>query len=244
MLSHSKEYFSLTEICNLWSVTMEDLLYFGENNMLEISARSTAVMVELDKKIKNIEELIFHSEGKRSVFSPLALLPKDIYRIFKSKEKPVRIHQLKYFIGEKLTQFINEEGIMISTDDLVVTRAEKIHFEQENEVNLDVRQQREIFKASCDFREIWFYGQRHLFGPLQARIIALLYQASQTGQPWVHTKILLKQSGSESLRLAAVFHSHKTWGEIICSDHKGYYRLRLPPNILVSSIAKQIPLAI
>lgn len=42
-----KEYFSLREISNLWSVTYEDLLYYAENNLLEICARSTAIIVEI-----------------------------------------------------------------------------------------------------------------------------------------------------------------------------------------------------
>lgn len=244
MLSYSKDYFSLSEICNIWSITMDDLLYFGENNMLEICARSTAIRVELDRNKESIGNLTFDTEGKSVVFSPLALLPKDIYRIFKSKEGPVPIFDTKYTSTDKLSSFINEKGIMISCDDLIVTRSEKIHFEQENDVGFETAHPRDIFKSSFDFREIWFYGKRHLFGPLQGRIIALLYQASQTDQPWVHAKVLLSQSGSESLRLAAVFHNHKSWAEIVCSDRKGYYRLRLPPKLLASNIAKQMPLAI
>lgn len=33
----AKEYFSLQEISNIWAVSRDDLLYYGENNILEIS---------------------------------------------------------------------------------------------------------------------------------------------------------------------------------------------------------------
>lgn len=76
-------------------------------------------------------------------------------------------------------------------------------------------------------------NRRYQFGVIQARIIALLYAASRTEMPWVHGKDLLNKAGSESLRVAALFRGNIGWQELVFSDRRGYYRLRLPLRHIV-----------
>lgn len=221
-----KEYFSLQEICSLWSVTNDDLLYYAENNLLEICARATAIIAELEQM--NSENMSWEdSEGKSLRFSPQSLMLTDIYRIIKAGGNPVLVFQTKDSGMDKLSELIHNKGISLSMQDLIITRKEKIRFEQFNGIS-DKQLQYLSFSYSPDFREVWHYGKRHLFGPVQAKIISQLYSASKTDKPWVHAKTLLSQSGSVSTRVSAVFHGNRSWDEITYSDHKGYYRLKIP----------------
>lgn len=224
-----KEYFSLREISNLWSVTYEDLLYYAENNLLEICARSTAIIVEIGQI--NYETMILGTtyEGEGLRFSSQPLLSTDIYRIIKAGENPIMVFQTKNSNVSKLSKLIKERGISLSIHDLVVTRKEKIRFEQVNGIGNEQLTYR-AFTFSPDFREVWHYGKRHLFGSVQAKIVSQLYHASKTDKPWVHAKTLLSQAGSVSLRVSAVFHGNRSWEEISYSDRKGYYRLKIPIN--------------
>lgn len=169
-----KEYFSLREISNLWSVTYEDLLYYAENNLLEICARSTAIIVEIGQT--NYENMILGTtyEGEGLRFSPQPLLSTDIYRIIKAGENPIMVFQTKNNNVSKLSKLIKERGISLSIHDLVVTRKEKIRFEQTNGINNEQLTYR-AFTFSPDFREVWHYGKRHLFGSVQAKIVSQLY---------------------------------------------------------------------
>ncbi len=223
-----KEYFSLQEICSFWSVTNDDLLYYAENNLLEICVRTTAIIAELEQiNSENISWGDF--EGKSLCFSPQSLMLTDIYRIIKAGGNPVLVFQTKNSGMDKLSELIRNKGISLSTLDLIITRKEKIRFEQFNGID-DKQLQYQSFSYSPDFREVWHYGKRHLFGPVQAKIISQLYSASKTDKPWVHAKTLLSRSGSVSTRVSAVFHGNRSWNEITYSDHKGYYRLKIPIN--------------
>ena len=50
----AKEYFSLQEISNIWAVSRDDLLYYGENNILEISVRPAAIAAGIERVCYNI----------------------------------------------------------------------------------------------------------------------------------------------------------------------------------------------
>lgn len=66
----SKEYFSLQEICNIWSVSKEDLLYYGENGILEISVRPAAIAagLETDGCGREIEDI--RTGGEKTALFP------------------------------------------------------------------------------------------------------------------------------------------------------------------------------
>ena len=228
----AKEYFSLQEISNIWAVSRDDLLYYGENNILEISVRPAAIVAGIEKVCCNTEFTDYLAEGKRQHFSPQPLLPTDIYRIMKAGTDAVPVYHTKYRFHEKISDIIENKGIMLSYTDLVVTRAEKHCFEINNGMCLNGRQI-DIFRHSGDFREVYYDNRRYQFGVIQARIIALLYAASRTEMPWVYGKDLLNKAGSESLRVAALFRGNIGWQELVFSDRRGYYRLRLPLRHIV-----------
>lgn len=224
-----KEYHSLAEICKLWKVTNEDLLYYGENGLIDICVRFTAIKVALDKYQKSfgmgLEKLF---EGEDLFFEPQPLFDTDIYRIIKADGKPVIVNRFKNNNRFSFMELIEERGISISLDDLVITRSERIRFEQDNDIQTVADEQIPVFKYSNSFQEVIHFGKRHHFGPLQAKIVEQLFFANENQEPWVHGKVLLAKAGSESLRFTSVFKGHRTWREIIFSDHKGFYRLNLP----------------
>ena len=228
----SKEYFSLKELCDIWAVSREDLLYYGENGILEISVRPAAIMAGIERSGCHFAFYSLQSEGKRQYFSPQPLLPTDIYRIIKAGTEAVPVYHTKYRFNKKISDIIENKGIMLSYTDLVVTRAEKHCFEISNGMCLNERQI-DVFRHSGDFREVYYDNRRYQFGVIQARIIALLYAASRTEMPWVHGKDLLNKAGSESLRVAALFRGNSGWQELVFSDRRGYYRLRLPLRHIV-----------
>ena len=240
----SKEYFSLQEICNIWSVSKEDLLYYGENGILEISVRPAAIAAGLETGGCGREIEDIRTEGKRQHFSPQPLLPTDIYRIMKAGHEGVPVYHTKYRFDEQISDIIETRGIWLSFEDLVVTRDEKRCFEINNGVHLDGRQV-EAFRHSGDFREVYFDNRRYQFGVMQARIISLLYEASRTEMPWVHGNELLNQGGLERLRVAALVRGGLGWQELVFSDRRGYYRLKLPlRHIVPVSQQMQLPFAI
>lgn len=240
----TKEYFSLQEICSIWSVSKEDLLYYGENGILEISVRPAAIAAGIEKDGCGSEIEDIRTEGKKKHFSPQPLLPTDVYRIMKAGHEGVPVYHTKYRFDEQISDIIEAKGVWLSFEDLVVTRNEKHCFEINNGVHLDGRQI-ETFRHSGDFREVYYDNRRYQFGVMQARIISLLYAASRTEMPWVHGKDLLNKAGSESLRVAALFRGNTGWQELVFSDRRGYYRLRLPlRHIVPIQTQMQLPFAI
>lgn len=78
---------------------------------------------------------------------------------------------------------------------------------------------------SPSFRTVTFNGVTYRFGPVQARICQLLYEAARRGEPWQNGKQILHEAGSQSFHLANVFKRHPAWPFLIESDRRGYYRL-------------------
>jgi Autoinducer binding domain len=79
---------------------------------------------------------------------------------------------------------------------------------------------------SSGYDRITLHGRQLKFGSIQARIIALLYAASQTGNPWVLERDLMGQAKSSSRNLHDVFRRHDR-GFLFEADAFGRVRLRL-----------------
>jgi hypothetical protein len=72
-------------------------------------------------------------------------------------------------------------------------------------------------------------GEKFNLGPQQARVVRHLHAASQTDDPWVHGKELLRQKPSiSSSSIRDLFKSKPNWRVLIDSDGRGIYRLNLP----------------
>jgi len=83
------------------------------------------------------------------------------------------------------------------------------------------------FFQQNNFAKVFIHGRLYHFGIIQAKVIEQLYAASLTNSPWVCGKELLYQAGSKSIALRELFKSQTNWQQLIESDRKGSYRLRL-----------------
>ena len=63
----------------------------------------------------------------------------------------------------------------------------------------------------------------------------MLWEAREKGELWVYGKRILSDIGAGSARIQSIFRNHKYWREIVGTDSKGRYRLKLPPKKDLSS---------
>lgn len=83
------------------------------------------------------------------------------------------------------------------------------------------------FQYYNDFCKIFTCGKWYHLGRMQAKVIKQLYFASFTKYPWVFGKELLYKAGSKSIYMRDLFKSHMSWHDLIESDKKGNYRLKI-----------------
>lgn len=67
----------------------------------------------------------------------------------------------------------------------------------------------ETFEHSPGYDRIRLHGKSFRFGAVQARIIRMLHEASQTPDPWIAESILLTNAGSASQHLRELFKNHE-----------------------------------
>lgn len=66
----------------------------------------------------------------------------------------------------------------------------------------------------------------YFFGPMQAKVVKLLWRAAEEGVGEVSQTELLKGAGSESVKLCDVFRRHPAWGRLVVrGERPGTYRL-------------------
>ncbi len=75
------------------------------------------------------------------------------------------------------------------------------------------------------YQSVYFKGEHYSFGGVQASIIKQLHEAAMKGHERVHFKILIENSGSQSMYMRDVFKSKPNWQKLILSDKRGYYWL-------------------
>lgn len=87
------------------------------------------------------------------------------------------------------------------------------------------------FLDQRSFRTIKIDGRPHRFGPVQAALIGLLWEAAERGEPWQNGKRLLRDAGSQDFSISNLFKRKPIWKKLIESDRSGDYRLR--ENVLI-----------
>ena len=84
-------------------------------------------------------------------------------------------------------------------------------------------------QAGAGFTCVRWHGAAYTFGPMQARIVRVLWEAWERGVPDVDQRWLLNEAGSDSDRLLDVFRGHPAWGAMIAGGAvRGTYRLADP----------------
>lgn len=144
-----------------------------------------------------------------------------------------------------IRSFSNEDGmyclrwghpdVTIRMDDLVILASEKDKIDQylkqqagaDHVIGMLKPTSAEDEKTTFDptFQHVRFKGFDFVFGDIQAKIVKRLYEAAQSGHPWLPGQRTLIEVGSTSFKLKNMFARQKHWRELIVSDGRGQYRL-------------------
>ncbi len=80
-----------------------------------------------------------------------------------------------------------------------------------------------------DFRTVLWHGQVYGFNPAQAKVVAALWAARDSGRPDVPDEQLVRASGSGCNRLEEVFNGSPAWGSLITDGAaRGTHRIAPP----------------
>ena len=96
--------------------------------------------------------------------------------------------------------------------------------------NLCKKSQDKPFRYYNNFTKLFAHGRLYHFGKVQAKVIKQLYEASFTDAPWLVGKVLLYNAGSGSSCMRDLFKSQAHLQQLIESDQRGSYRLKLPAS--------------
>lgn len=235
----AKEYNRLQSLQKIWDVSQEDMWYVVESGLLRTCIWLPLRFVERGV-IKN-RKFIFESHEMTEGF--VGVRPEDCRRICSTGRARLRIFTSICKDGHilRLTYEPPQPAISVKLHDLVILKQDREEFEKCYNISKTNVQELHTdkawlgFIASEDYRYAKLEDREYHFGDIQARIIELLHDAAQSQKPWVHSKTLLYESGSNAERIRDVFRTQKHWKELVISNKRGYYRLNIPMEKLEAS---------
>ena len=205
-------------------------VYLAENGLLILSVRLFGAPIERGTYESSGDGHWHTAPYEHTRFTGLLdLLERDAFLLFRNGSVAVTAfrapeNEYCYFIEPA-------ESLEVRETDVFVRREERDRIEQTH--GLGRRETAEKiedfvpFRQSNDYREVRLGAEVFRFGPVQASVVKALYEAAGSSHPWCEGKALLATAGSASARMADVFKSQLHWREIIESDGRGRYRLRL-----------------
>lgn len=205
-------FMDIETLAERWRCRLATIQALAETEQIKVCIRPVALEIALEHFEPTTKKRITESISR----SHLHRL--DIYRLFKNKNSVIPI-------------YLPEWSLNISVDfsDLIVLLDDVENFERKNGlVNYNYVS---LELLSDDFTSFLLNGQEYTFGIMQAKVIRLLWQARENGQPWVYGKRMLSDIGSGSERIKSLFSRNPVWRKLIVSDKKGKYKLNLPPKI-------------
>jgi hypothetical protein len=228
MVVIEKHYFDLDEVSARWGLRIRDIGYLAENGDLRVSTRLEGV--RLERGIIEIErDREFRIPHEREWFSGIVDLRRgDAFRIFRYGRADVAHFHAE---ADEYTDAIEPNpSIAVQLDHLVIRRSERERIEA-----LNVAAGRTVaegigFQHSADYRNVRLGTFEIAFGVVQAHVISILHRAALTDSPWRDGKVILAEAGATSRRMSDVFKSQSRWRQVIISDGRGRYRLRLKPG--------------
>lgn len=235
----AKDYDRLRSLQKKWDVSKEDIFYAIENGILRTCIWLPLRYVER-VAIKECK-LIFERHEHQCGF--VGVRPEDCRRICSTGCARLRIFNSVRQDDQiiRLAYEPPQPAISVRIDDLIVLKDDQERFEQSydiseiKDIELSSEKPPDGFIAAEDFRYIKLGEKEFHLGDIQARIVQMLYDASQSHKPWVHGKTLLFESASNAVRIRDLFKSKKNWRDLIISDDRGYYRLNIPMEKLEKS---------
>jgi len=221
-----KEYYSLEEIEGHWRMQRRDLIYLAENGLLKVSVRLYSVRIERGNYEEVHDGEWCRIPEEQVLFQGLQeLQARDVYRLF--HEGQVTVDQFDA-PGEQYIHVLDpEDGIFIKRDELVVSREERDRASVKHGLAGVQRATEPVFGQKNDFAEITLEGRDYTLGPIQAKVVRILYQAAATEFPWLHGQKVLAEAGSKCTRISDLFKTQPGWRKLIQSDKRGKYRLNI-----------------
>lgn len=224
-----KRYFSIEEVMERWRKPERDLGYLAENDELRLSVRVYGLPVEFGRiERPKSGPVTWHAERVDRQTGLLDLHAGDAFMVFRCAERNLTDFRLP--TGDLVRIADGHEPILVLLGDLLVRLEERDRLEKVRNFRGDgLCSGRPGFSASADFRHVCCDGQHFRLGVVQARVMRELHRACDAGEPWQNGKQLLARSRSGSMRMADVFKSQPNWRDLIESNGRGHYRLKLGP---------------
>lgn len=221
-----KAYFTLDEIEERWRMPRRDLAYLAENGLLRLSVRLFGIWLESGTYEQGQDDAWFTIPTAQDWVEGLRdLCKQDAFVLFRDGQ--VTIRQFAMPEREYCHLMCGVPDVVVRLADVVVRREERDRVEAEHALSRTPAS-RDRLRHSADYTEVELGGVAYHLGPVQARVVQHLHQATRDGAPWCFGKTLLARAGSSSARLADVFKSQRRWRQLIDSDGRGNYRLRSP----------------
>lgn len=192
-----KKFLSIPELITRWECTAHDIQYIIEDGEIRVYIRPVAVEAA-------ISPLFSFTEEDKIRVCPISAI--DVHRAFSNSQGTTTIS-------------FNEQTVNIVFSDLIILTED---IEQYEKTHSDA-----FVLLSPDYRQFMIRGQLITMGTKQAAVVRYLHERSQTDNPWVHGKELMKLAGSESWKIQNLFGGHKNWRAAITSDGRGYYKLNI-----------------
>jgi hypothetical protein len=222
-----KAYFTLEEIEERWQLPHRDIVYLAENGLLTLSVRLFNVRLESGEFEDFGNGRWNRIPTDQRWFSGLQdLRAHDAFRMFRDGQ--ARIDQFAAPAGGYCELLEPTENLTIRIADVVVRREERDRVESRHGLVRAGAPRGPVFQQLNDYSEVRLCGLVVKLGSVQSRVVKQLHRAALTGEPWCHGKALLHAAGSACTRLADLFKSQRHWRQLIESDRRGRYRLRLP----------------
>jgi hypothetical protein len=221
-----KEYFPLEEIESRWDLPWRDLVYLAENGLLKVSVRLYGVRIELGAYEEVDHDRWCNVPEDRVSFQGLQdILARDVYRLF--HEGDIRVEQFDA-PGDRYCHVLDPEaGVVVTKEELVVRREERDRVEAKHGLGGVQRATESVFEQKNDFGNVILGERTYTLGPIQARVVGILYDAATTGSPWRHGQKVLAEAGSRCTRVSDLFKAQSGWRKLIQSDKRGKYRLNI-----------------
>jgi hypothetical protein len=228
MVRIEKRYFTLRETAARWDLAMEDLGYLAENGDLRVSTRLEGAHIERGTiEVERGRE--FRIPHEQAWFTGIIDIRRpDAHLIFRDG-----IGEIVYFHaeGDEYVAVVDPTpSVVVRLHHLVVRRDERDRVEAVHKSAGQTVAEGIGFQHSTDYRNVRLGATEMALGGVQAEVTRLLHKAALSDAPWCEGKSLLSEAGATSLRMSDVFKSQKQWRQLIRSDGRGRYQLRLKPE--------------
>ena len=213
-----KNYLYIQEVSKRWHRNVKDVEYCIENGLIPVYIKVFSVKLS-SQEFAPRNSVVTYSGCK-------CISPDDCHFLFRHHKQAIN----KFISDDGQTEefLIQPQKIIIKRIDLMIFLKDLQSFEKTHQLSYD--EELPLFDNNkqselCD-NVLTIHKTHFCFGPLQARIIKILYQAALSDNPWVLGKTILFDCGARTQHLMDLFKSHPI-SERILYKAKGYYRLNI-----------------